>query len=181
MFCPQCGSDNPAGTQFCTKCGAALSAPAAPPVRSGGQPAQQGLLSPKNVELSQYALPIGGFLMLIGTFLPWITVSALGYSASANGFQVGFRGVLVFLFSLALIGGYVALRQVPSLWDIPNIRLYIVIALGIIALVTIIVVASVGGELGDTMGIAKIGFGAILALIGALIAAISGIWVWLKR
>jgi len=170
MFCPQCGSDNPAGTQFCTKCGAALSAPAAPPVRSGGQPAQQGLLSPKNVELSQYALPIGGFLMLIGTFLPWITVSALGYSASANGFQVGFRGVLVFLVSLAPLRRYVALRMMPSLWDIPNIRLYIVIALGIIALLSLIFAASVGG-----------GFGAILVILGALIAAVGAIWVWFKQ
>jgi hypothetical protein len=166
MFCPQCGSDNPAGTQFCTKCGAALSAPAAPPVRAGGQPAQQGLLAPKNVELSQYAIPLGGVLMFIGTFLPW--VSFFGYSA--NGFNAGFRGIMVFLFSLVLIGGYVALRMMPTLWDIPNIRLYLVIALGAIALLSLIFAASVGG-----------GFGAILVILGALIAAVGGIWVWFKQ
>lgn len=166
MFCPQCGTNNPAGTQFCVKCGTALSAPATPPVRASGPSAGQGLLTPQYVELSQYAIPLGGVLMFIGTFLPW--VSFLGYSA--NGFGVGFKGILVFLFSLVLIGGYVALRMMPSLWDIPNIRLYLVIALGAIALLSFIFAASGGG-----------GFGAILALLGALIAAVGAVWVWFKK
>ena len=42
MFCPQCGTANPEGARFCSKCGAGLQA-TAPPVLITPAPSQQNV------------------------------------------------------------------------------------------------------------------------------------------
>lgn len=175
MFCTQCGAENPAGTRFCTSCGAALPVPAgaAPAAQAG-----QGLPSAQIVDLCQYAMPAGGLLMAIGVFLPWVTANFLGYTDSINGFDVGARGVLVFVLGLLLIGGYAALRLAPSLLGNRDLRRVVIVALAVIAVATIAIVATVGGDLEEAMGLAKVGFGAYLAVAGSLLAVVSGVWLW---
>jgi hypothetical protein len=203
MFCTQCGSQNRDGARFCVGCGAPLPAPVAapapqqappspwaqqaPPPQQAWQPAEaympragQGRTSSPLGELLQFAMPAGGLLMLISAFLPWATASFGEYSESASGLDVGARGVFVLLFGLALIGAYLALRFVPSLWAIPNLRVVVVIGLGLILLATIIILITVFTDVGDTEGMLSIGFGVFVAIAGAVLGALGAVWVWLK-
>lgn len=41
------------------------------------------------------AVVIGGVLVVIGVFLPWVTASGLGVSASENGIKIGTFGTLI--------------------------------------------------------------------------------------
>jgi len=201
MFCTQCGTQNRDGARFCVGCGAllpaAVPAPApppapppswaspAPPPPQAWPPAQAYMpparggktLSPV-AELLQFAMPIGGLLMVIGVFLPWLTD---GYD-SVNGLHsvLGGRGVIVLLLGLALIGGYLALRFVPSLWATSKLRVIVAIVVGLVLVATIIVLITVFSDVGDTMGLLSVAFGAFVALAGAVLGALGAVWVWLR-
>jgi hypothetical protein len=64
----------------------------------------------------------GGLLAFIGVFLPWVTVSSSFITRSANGFDDGIWGILVFILSIALAAlAFIKVRniQVQGLDKIP--------------------------------------------------------------
>ena len=98
-------------------------------------------------------------VVLITVFLPWWSVSYLGFSASTNGFHSG--GILTFLAALAGIA--------LAFLDIPNAR-YRVLAVGgvgILALLGVIIAFTAYG--GSSMG-----WGRIIALIASLALIVVG-------
>jgi hypothetical protein len=54
------------------------------------------------------AVTIGGLLVVIGVFLPWVTATGPGFSASENGLDIGTYGTLI-------LGGFAVARGLSML------------------------------------------------------------------
>jgi hypothetical protein len=113
MTCSQCGSDVAAGSAACPSCGAqqpgveaqgAHHTPA-PPLAGGGHAAgsagQAFAFDGKRWTRDDQIVGGASLLLLISLFLPWYTVSAGPFSASASG-TTG-HGYLWIVFILALV------------------------------------------------------------------------------
>jgi len=91
-------------------------------------------------------------ILFIMVFLPWATVSVMGFSASANGTGHG-GGVLTLIMSIVGAGASFLINQKYRVWG--------TIGAGVLALLGVILAwAGLGG--------AGVGFGLIIALIAAL-------------
>jgi len=112
MTCSQCGSDVAAGSAACPNCGAqqpgmeAQGAHAPAPPMAGGAPAAGSAGPAFAFDAKRWTRDdqiVGGasLLLLISLFLPWYSVSAGPFSASASG-TTG-HGYLWIVFILALV------------------------------------------------------------------------------
>lgn len=133
-----------------------------------------------------WAMIGGGFLILIGIFLNWFTVSATvgGFSASASETGTGdWTGIVALIASLVAIGaGGSAILMAD-----PAIKRYALIAgtiAGVIALIVTVVAFfranSVGidlpqeGQLGAAAIDGKAAVGLYISFLGAVIATVGG-------
>jgi hypothetical protein len=139
-----------------------------------------------DINYAAWAMLGGGFLILIGIFLNWFTVSAsiAGFSASASESGTGdWTGIVALIASLVAIG---AGGSAILLAD-PAIKRYALIAgtiAGVIALIVTVVAFfranSVGldlpqeGQLGSAAIDGKAAVGLYISFLGAVIATVGG-------
>ncbi|HHW82327.1 MAG TPA: hypothetical protein GX743_00690 [Actinomycetales bacterium] len=109
-------------------------------------------------------------LMLLGTFLPWATVTSVFGNVSISGVQGD--GVIVLL--LALIGGAALAIHVLAKGEWTRFMPWVALGAGalglLISLIGLINVGSVGG---DAYASAGIGFGLILTFIASAGLAVA--------
>ena len=112
MICSQCGSEVAAGSAACPNCGAqqpgmgAQGTQAPAPPMAGGPPAagasgQAFAFDAKRWTRNDQIVGGASLLLLISLFLPWYSVSAGPFSASASG--TAGHGYLWIVFILALV------------------------------------------------------------------------------
>lgn len=128
---------------------------------------------------------IGALLMIIGVFLSWYTVSGMGESETASGWEIATDGDGVFNYSYApyvsLVCGIICLigMIVPMVLPAKNIGKGLSILGLILAIVTIIVAALYASDapslnLGD-LGRMGVGAGVWVVIVGAVLTVIGGI------
>jgi hypothetical protein len=157
-----------------------------PPASSGGLPPALANISGSTLLWVQVG---GGALAAISTFLPWVTVSSSFYSASANGFDDGAWGFLVFVLGLAVAGlAFVKVRNmtVQGLEKLPPMTPLILSgALAVIGVFRWIYILTKGGK-SDLGALAAFGvdvssgIGIWLVLIGSLLAFAAALLPVLK-
>jgi hypothetical protein len=183
--CPQCQSEAADAATFCPNCGASLAAAAA----SGGQPpppagAPSGsaapsvgsTLPPYRFDAARWSMAdriagIATIVLFISLFLPWFTYTAgfLGASVSfsVNGLWHGWMYITLIL-SIVIIA-YLVLRagwdKLPISQDVPHLTVMLAATIVNAVLVLIAFIDKPGG------GGVGWGFGAVLGLIAALVAA----------
>jgi hypothetical protein len=139
-----------------------------------------------DINYAAWAMLGGGFLILIGIFLNWFTVSAsvAGFSASVSETGTGdWTGIVALIASLVAIGAGGSAILMPD----PSIKRYALIAgtiAGVIALIVTVVAFfranSVGidlpqeGQLGAAAIDGKAAVGLYISFLGAVIATVGG-------
>ena len=86
MFCPQCGTNNPEGTHFCSNCGAGIGvqqAPAGVAPPAPAQPPPPGTVGPTG------SAPPGGYAGAPGSYAPGPQQGQGFGSAVGGGYQTG--------------------------------------------------------------------------------------------
>ena len=148
MFCPKCGTENPEGAKFCSKCGAELGAPVGgtetpvtPPAETsiGLQPNIAGLLcyiagwitgiiflviEKKSTFVKFHAWQsIMTFGILTGILIAISIISALGAIALPFAFGlwtfVNVVGILVWLLTVGLWIALMVLAYSGKMWKVP--------------------------------------------------------------
>jgi len=117
---------------------------------------------------------LGGVLVVVGVFLPWIQASAGGQSVSVNGITVGTYGTLI-------LGGFALARGASMLWpQIVKIQLGTPLIGGVLILVLLgMRWGSIQQTLTDvraqTPGVnASIGIGVYAVIAGAVLVLAGG-------
>jgi hypothetical protein len=185
--CPQCQSEAADTATFCQNCGASLapaaaagSAPPPPPpagAPAGGATAGAGSGTPPyRFDAARWTLAdriagIATIVLFISLFLPWFTYTAgfggISVSFSVNGFWHGWM-YLSLILDIVIVA-YLVLRagwdQLPISQEIPHLTVMMVATIVNAVLVLIAFIDKPGG------GGVGWGFGAVLGLIAALVAA----------
>ena len=184
--CPQCQSEAADAATFCPSCGASLAtaaaagaaaAPPPPAAAPGGAAAAAGSNVPAyRFDAARWTLAdriagIATIVLFISLFLPWFTYTAgfLGASVSfsVNGLWHGWMYITLILS--ILIVAYLVLRagwdSLPISQDVPHLTVMMAATIVDAVLVLIAFIDKPGG------GGVGWGFGAILGLIAALVAA----------
>ena len=98
-YCPRCGKQA-LGAQFCSACGADLGLP-------GGFASPAVAAAPRAIPWGRILVVIGGGLAVLGSFLPWISMTApLVGSVTKSGIEGGGDGIVTLVVGLvvALLG-----------------------------------------------------------------------------
>jgi hypothetical protein len=182
--CPQCQSEAADAATFCPSCGASLAAatagaPPPPPTGAsagGAAPSAGSTLPPYRFDAARWSMAdriagIATIVLFVCLFLPWFTYTAgfLGASVSfsVNGLWHGWMYLSLILD--ILIVAYLVLRagwdRLPISQDVPHLTVMMVATIVNAVLVLIAFIDKPGGS-----GVGW-GFGAILGLIAALVAA----------
>jgi hypothetical protein len=189
--CPQCQSQASDEANHCPNCGAALSAAAAAPqgAQAGG-PAPGGTPPPATAPAGAAAgtgasaVPpfkfdaarwsradriagVATIVLFICLFLPWFTISFGFGSGSVNGLWHGWMWLslilsIVIIAYLVLLAGW---DKLPISQDVPHVTVMMIATIVNAVLVLIAFIDKPGGS-----GVGW-GFGAIVGLIAALVAA----------
>lgn len=100
MFCPQCGAKNPDSNKFCSKCGAALKAEAAPaaptPVAAGGKTS--------GMSIAALIMGILGLIFLWPLSILAIIFGGVGMSQTGKDPTLKGRGMAVTGLVLGILG-----------------------------------------------------------------------------
>jgi hypothetical protein len=127
------------------------------------------------INLTQLFLPLGAFLLLVGSFLDWRTygnVHVTGFSSDVDR-----SGLCTLLSGLLLSCLYVALYA-PRVRRLPQVpvRLAAIALIGASSLITVILALDIILD-----NVSKTGIGVFVVLVGALAATGSSVWVWWRR
>ena len=190
--CPQCQSQAGDEANHCPSCGAALSATAAPPQAApptgpppgnippppppSAAPAGAGAatsgLPPFKFDIARWSLAdriagVATVVLFICLFLPWFTISFGFGSGSVNGLWHGWMWLslilsIVIIAYLVLLAGW---EKLPISQDVPHLTVMLIATIVNAVLVLISFIDKPGGS-----GVGW-GFGAIVGLIAALVAA----------
>ncbi len=183
--CPQCQSEASDAANNCPNCGAQLSAAAAAPgPAAGSTPTAQAAPAAAAATAAGSAVPaykfdvarwtqadriagIATLVLFISLFLPWFTVSFGFASGSVNGLWHGWMYITLIL-SIVIIAYLVLLAgwdKLPISQDVPHLTVMMIATIVNAVLVLIAFIDKPGGS-----GVGW-GFGAILGLVAALVAA----------
>jgi hypothetical protein len=180
--CPQCQSEADDAAVFCPSCGTSLRPAAAAP-QTPGTPGTQGAQAPTapatsgavptyRFDAARWSLAdrisgIASIVLFISLFLSWFGVSVIGITVTASGVSAhGFLYIVMIICILEV--AYLVVRagwdQLPSV-NLPHLTVMLVATLVNLVLVLIAFVDKPGGS--------GVGweFGAVLALIAAVVAA----------
>jgi len=174
MFCPGCGTQrHPEEVHLACACGYV---PASPTQAQGSGGADFVKTVASKFSVNQLAILGGCLLLLICMFLPFATVSALGFSEHTSGFALvfsneggggpGFGSFLDLLLPL-LVVACISVVTTLGMAKLPNPKLMILVLSGIgayLALSTLLH-TSAGGELAFLGISARAGVGLILFFI----------------
>lgn len=152
MFCKQCGKENPNGSAFCLACGTPLEKMAS------GTPGK------KNINIPAIA---SGALAILGVFLPYLSVSFMGFSDSLYLFgdnSYPFWGVMLLLASI-VVCALAALKMNKG----------VLIAGGIDLLLFFITLIVIITDAGDAWPYANLSVGFYFMLLGILAAIASAV------
>ena len=183
--CPQCQSETADTATFCPSCGASLAPAAAssgqPPPPAGAPPGRPApsvgsTLPPFRFDAARWSMAdriagIATIVLFISLFLPWFTVSigigGVSLSGSVNGLWHGWMYITLIL-SIVIVA-YLVLRagwdKLPISQEVPHLTVMMVATIVDAVLVLIAFIDKPGG------GATGWGFGAVLGLIAALVAA----------
>lgn len=182
--CPQCQAEAADAATFCPSCGASLAAATAPgapppppgPAAGSAAPSTGSTLPPYRFDAARWSRAdqiagIATIVLFISLFLPWFTVSigigGVSLSGSVNGLWHGWM-YLSLILSIVIVA-YLALRagwdKLPISQEVPHLTVMLVATIVNAVLVLIAFIDKPGG------GATGWGFGAVLGLIAALVAA----------
>lgn len=183
--CPQCQSEAADAAIFCPSCGANLATAAAtgttpPPPQGaptgGAAPSPASSLPPYRFDATRWSTAdqiagIATIVLFISLFLPWFTVSigigGVSLSGSVNGLWHGWMYISLIL-SIVIVA-YLVLRagwdKLPISQDVPHLSVMMVATVVNAVLALIAFIDKPGG------GATGWGFGAVVGLIAALVAA----------
>jgi hypothetical protein len=185
--CPQCQNETADTATFCPNCGtnlapaaAAGAAPPPPPpageTAAGAAPSAGSGLPPFRFDAARWTLAdriagIATIVLFISLFFPWFTYTAgfggISLSFSVNGFWHGW--MYLSLIIDILIVAYLVMRagwdRLPISQDVPHLTVMMVATIVNAVLVLIAFIDKPGG------GGVGWGFGAVLGLVAALVAA----------
>ena len=183
--CPQCQSEAADAATFCPNCGtnlapaAASSAPPPPPAGAppgGAAPSAGSTLPPFRFDAARWSMAdriagIATIVLFISLFLPWFTVSigiaGVSLSGSVNGLWHGWM-YLTLILSIVIVAYLVLLAgwdKLPVSQEVPHLTVMMTATIVNAVLVLIAFIDKPGG------GATGWGFGAVLGLIAALVAA----------
>lgn len=185
QFCPRCGAAA-AGGRFCAACGGDLAVTGSPQA-DGGQatggwsqpavsaPARAPATSSLNVGL--VVVLIGGGLVLLGSFLPWITATAAFVGTiSRSGIDGGGDGLITAGIGLVIV--VAGLLGFASPGAVSVARLGAVVA-GIAAVALgILEINSVNARIASLdvqTATATVGMGLYAVILGGIVAFIGGL------
>jgi hypothetical protein len=190
--CPQCQSQASDEAKHCPNCGAALSATAAPPqdapaagpppgstpppppaaAAPAGAGAPASAVPPFKFDVARWSRAdriagVATVVLFICLFLPWFTISFGFGSGSVNGLWHGWMWLslilcIVIVAYLVLFAGW---DRLPISQDVPHLTVMMIATIVNAVLVLIAFIDKPGGS-----GVGW-GFGAIVGLIAALVAA----------
>lgn len=121
MHCAKCGKEIPAGSQFCNSCGTPVFGEKA---KGTNQLSQwwAALLQMVNLDPLAGVVPIGAFLLLLGSFLAWESWGGL-FRGTVLGVQMP-AGAVVFAVGVLLLVVLVLSRSgTPGAWGLVMILL----------------------------------------------------------
>jgi hypothetical protein len=181
--CLQCQTVASDGANNCPNCGAQLGAAAAPqgaaagstptaPAAPAGAGATASAMPAYKFDVARWTRAdriagIATLVLFISLFLPWFTVSLGFASGSVNGLWHGWMYITLIL-SIVIIGYLVLLAgwdKLPISQDVPHLTVMMIATIVNVVLVLIAFIDKPGGS-----GVGW-GFGAILGLVAALVAA----------
>jgi hypothetical protein len=179
MNCTQCGQEVLAGAVVCPNCNAAVATPGAAQPMPGYAPPPAPQVGAATVAFDMNRLSqtdriagVATLALLISLFLPWFSVSALGFSVSASGLSSHGYLYLVMLLAIAEIG-YLVLRaldvfKLPPTLPLGHDQVLLVVNAINLVLVLIAFLLMPGG------GVAGVGwaFGAFVGLVAAIVAVV---------
>ena len=122
MYCAKCGKEIPAGSQFCNSCGTPVFDEKA---QGMGRLPQWWAALLQIVKLDPLAgiIPIGAFLLLLGSFLVWGSWDGLFLRSTILGLQMP-AGAVAFAVGMLLLVVLVLSRSgTPGAWGIVMILL----------------------------------------------------------
>jgi len=118
MFCPKCGEKNPEGSSFCTKCGASLTAAAAPVAADAPRAAAAGTRT-SGMAVAALVMGIIGFLFFGFLSILAIIFGAIGMSQTNKDPNLKGRGMAVtglVLGIISIIGWVIAMIFWSTFW-----------------------------------------------------------------
>ncbi len=180
-FCPNCGTQS-SGTRYCTNCGTDLARPSAEvplgppppetPPRETAPPSDRS----SSLDWGGVLFLIAGGLVVLGSFLPWIsataafigTISRNGIDGGDGVITVGL-GILTGLFGVSLLArsGRPSVARVGALF-IGLITLYL-------ALVEIGSASARAREITNDYATGQVGAGLYVIALGAILAIIAAL------
>ena len=170
--CPQCQTEASEGANHCPNCGAQLHGAPTAPAATAGAGASGSAMPAYNFDVARWTQAdriagIATLVLFISLFLPWFTISFGFASGSVNGLWHGWM-YLTLILSIVIIAYLVLLAgwdKLPISQNVPHLTVMMVATLVNAVLVLIAFIDKPGG------GGVGWGFGAILGLIAALVAA----------
>lgn len=110
-----------------------------------------------------------GLALLVFSFLPWFKWEAFGYSASQNGWDYFFTGIIPVLLGLALVGYVVATKLLDgmTLPDLPVPYPLVVLGMGGLAALLVLLRMLIGADDNGTDVLDR-GIGIFLSTLAAL-------------
>ena len=189
-FCTKCGSELKEGAKFCTGCGQ-------PSDTSQTQTTENNQINQpiinKNVNKMEEntnqnnqgvdfkSMPKSAIVIavicgvgIIGTFLPWVTVSFLGYSSSVSGIS-GTWGWLTLIGFAGAAGSVLFGKQMGVTESLgKQLPLYTGGAATLFCVISLIRVLSNSGGYGELGGVG-LGFGLIISLVAGVALLLVGL------
>lgn len=172
-YCPNCGKQRQEGMRYCSSCGYDYGNAAAPASDATAATAVPGLsLRPASI-----AVIVGGALIALASFLPWVTAQTIFGSISRSGIDGGGDGVVTLIAGgLIVVLGLVTLRR-------PNraANILIAVAAAVAAVIFAIDLSDVQGRVSDLeadsegLALGGVGIGLWLVALGAVIAFVGSI------
>ena len=119
MYCAKCGKDIPAGSQFCNSCGTPVFGEKAKGMARLSQ-WWAALLQMVKLDPLAGVVPIGAFLLLLGSFLAW---GGWGLSLTLLGVQMSQGAVVFAVGGLLLVALVLSRSGTPGAWGLVMILL----------------------------------------------------------
>lgn len=130
----------------------------------------------QRVRMDMLILSIASIMIILGSFLPWATASAFGFSASFNG-MTGYGGDYAGIGLIFLIPGALDLVFALLSFSKPSRKIGFKVTILVLSIIMFFIASFfiVGMNAQDSYGVGQIGAGLVLIEIGSLIGIVMGI------